>query len=529
MSILLADSSIDIYWQYLQHNCRSLHPNTLPDLVRDLEPIVWHDPESALDFNNFAVMLLVEAGQTEDLTIRAMNLDMALEALNAGIEQDPSHPLCFAHLALIYCMIGEVDRGMSPAFSVFLETLHSAHTAASLPLGLVYLPSEGVRGKISHTQTFQSILQAKDGYTQTLLLAAWILSRYHLVFYSSTGIRFMRSALQLMPNSAEMNLKLGLANVMNQEWEGLLQLHQAQKIAPDHAPITQALYLSYQKLQWLNIAEFWLQTGRKHLQQQPQSLDWQWASLEPSSALTYVPFSNSLLIAVEANLSSIVTIVLLGEGDWFEAEMEFWRTQLQPGMTVIDVGANVGVYAFSAAQQVGAKGKVFAVEPFSSCVKCLQETRRINQLDWVTVCAGAASDRPGTAKLALHSASELNEIIQDDSLLQTKAFEEITCFMLDDLIKQETVERVDWLKIDAEGHEMHVLRGSRRLLAEFKPRILYENIAGAKGSNVPVAEFLQSIGYKLFRYQPYLKELIPIESAEALQGSLNIIALPADA
>lgn len=528
MSILVADSPIDVYWQYLQHNCSSLHPNALPHLVRDLEPIVWHDPDSALDFNNFAVMLLIEAGQTEDLTIRAMNLDMALEALNAGIEKDPSHPLCFAHLALIYCMIGEVERGMSLAFSVFLEALHPAHATTSLPLGLVYLPSEGVRGKISQTQPFKSILQAKDGHTQALLLSSWILSRYHLVFYSSTGMRFMRSALQLMPDSAEMNLKLGLANAMNQEWEGLLQLHQAQTLAPDHAPTTQALYLAYQKLQQSNVAEFWLQTGRKQLQQQPQSLDWQWASLEPGSAFTYVPFSNSLLMAVEANLSSIVTIVLLGEGDWFEAEMEFWRNQLQPGMTVIDVGANVGVYTFSAAQQVGAKGKVFAVEPFSSCVKCLQETRRVNQLDWVFVCAGAASDRPGIAKLALHSASELNEIIQDDLLLQTETVEEITCFTLDDLTKQEAVERVDWLKIDAEGHEMQVLVGSRRLLAEFKPRILYENVAGTKGSNVPVAEFLQSIGYQLFRYQPYLKQLIPVESVEALQSSLNIIALPAD-
>lgn len=525
MSVSLP-SPIDPYWQYLQHRCPSLDFNTLSRLIRDLEPIAWSEPESALDFNNFAVLALIEAGQTEDLTIRAMHLEMALEALTVGTEQDPVHPLCFAHLALIYCMIGEVERGMNLAFSVFLESLHSTHAAASLPLGLVYLSLEGARDTTSRTEALQSILQAKDGHTQTLLLSSWILSRYHLVFYSPTGIRFMRSALQLMPDSAEINLKLGLANLMNQEWEGLLQLHQAQTLAPGDASATQALYLAYQKLQRSDIAEFWLQAGCEQLQRHPQSLDWQWASLEPDSAITYVPFNNSLLMAVEANLSSIVTIVLLGEGDWFETEMEFWRAQIQPGMIVIDVGANVGVYTFSAAQQVGAKGKVFAVEPFSNCVKCLQETRRINQLDWVTICAGAASDRPGTAKLALHSASELNEVIQDDTLLQTETFEEIDCFTLDDLIEQEKVERVDWLKIDAEGHEMQVLAGSHRLLAEFKPRILYENIAGAKGSNVPVAALLQSMGYQLFHYQPYLQELLPIGSAEALQGNLNIIALP---
>ncbi|NJR66352.1 MAG: hypothetical protein HC772_15175, partial [Leptolyngbyaceae cyanobacterium CRU_2_3] len=58
------------------------------------------------------------------------------------------------------------------------------------------------------------------------------------------------------------------------------------------------------------------------------------------------------------------------------------------------------------------------------------------------------------------------------------------------------------------------------------PAILYENIAGASGSNTPVAELLQAKGYQLFRYQPFLQNLIPIASIEQLRGNLNIIALP---
>jgi len=62
---------------------------------------------------------------------------------------------------------------------------------------------------------------------------------------------------------------------------------------------------------------------------------------------------------------------------------------------------------------------------------------------------------------------------------------------------------------------MRVLMGSDRLLTEFSPSILYENIAAAKGSNTPVAEFLISRGYSLFRYQPYLQNLIPINSLKS--------------
>jgi hypothetical protein len=66
------------------------------------------------------------------------------------------------------------------------------------------------------------------------------------------------------------------------------------------------------------------------------------------------------------------------------------------------------------------------------------------------------------------------------------------------------------------------------LLADFQPGIIYENIAGSQGDNFPVAQFLTDKGYNLFRYRPYLQELIPLDSIDDLQGNLNIIALPKD-
>jgi FkbM family methyltransferase len=197
-------------------------------------------------------------------------------------------------------------------------------------------------------------------------------------------------------------------------------------------------------------------------------------------------------------------------------------------MTVIDVGANVGVYTFSAAQRVGLQGKVLAVEPFSGCVRCLEETCRINEFSWVKVCAGAASDRVGSVRLSLSASSELNELVANDASvsMDSGAFEEVACFTLDSLREQENLQQVDILKIDAEGHELAVLIGSQRILSEFKPVILYENIAGSQGSNLPVANYLMNQGYDLFRYQPYIQNLMPLEDLNNLQGNLNIIALP---
>ena len=236
-----------------------------------------------------------------------------------------------------------------------------------------------------------------------------------------------------------------------------------------------------------------------------------------------VPF-DGLQMAIEPSLRSIVTGVLLGAEDWFETEMEFWRSRLQPGMTVIDVGANAGVYTFSAAQKVGETGKVIAIEPFAGCVNLLQETCRINELSQVKVCHGAASDRPGKSKLLLQASSELNELSDRD--LPDGTYEEVQCFTLDSLIETYELDRVDFLKIDAEGHEVPVLKGSDRILSEFRPVILYENIAGSQGSNLPVAELLISKQYDLFTYRPFIKQLLPVVELESLAGNLNVIAVP---
>jgi FkbM family methyltransferase len=241
-------------------------------------------------------------------------------------------------------------------------------------------------------------------------------------------------------------------------------------------------------------------------------------------------FESNVIMAVEGSLSSISTSVLISEQDWFEKEMEFWRDSIKPGMTVIDVGANVGVYTFSAALRVGSQGRVIAVEPFSVCVSCLEETCRVNEFSWVNVCAGAASDRSDSVNLLLHPANELNQVVLNDAAEQMTGqnFEEVKCFTLDSLITQENINKVDFLKIDAEGHEMAVLFGGKQLITKFTPVILYENIAGNQGSNIEVAQYLNRIGYKLFYYEPYIKKLTPVDRDKDFQEQLNFIALPPD-
>jgi FkbM family methyltransferase len=523
----MTQTLLTTYQTYL-HQSTPLHPDTLPWLATAIDAVNWEAPESAVELNHVAVMALVEAEQA-DPSLRAFNLEIAFEALETAHSQK-SYLLATAHLALLNLMVGNYATATQLAYSTFLGSLQGQHQPTTMPMGLVYLPPDHRFGDSTDTTSeergthLQSILTAEDGNIQAIRLLAAVLVRSQPVFYNANGFRFLRLAQSVFPHSVPTQLKLGLASIMGQQWEGLWHLHAAQQANPTHAATLQALYLAYRDLNQAGICQTWRQVAQQAMVSAPSELSWKWSGLEGDRPFSYVPFDQTVLLAVEPSLRSIVTSVLLAEGDWFESEMEFWRTQITEGMTVIDVGANVGVYTFSAAKRVGATGQVFAVEPFSVCVQCLQETRRVNGFDWVTVCPGAASDRQGTARLSLHSANELNEIVTDDSP-GTGSFESVECFTLDGLLDKYGVTQVDWLKIDAEGHEMQVLAGSDRLLTELVPNIIYENIAGASANNAPVAALLQSKGYQLFRYQPYAQELIPIGSEAELNGNLNVIAI----
>jgi len=518
----------DKYIDYIYHNCPSLDANSLARVATILESTCWEEPTSSTDLNNVAVLALILAEQSEDLLDRQLYLNMALEALNQGIEQD-NCPLCMAHLALVLTMTGELSQAIELAFPAFINTLPNVYSNIEKPpSALVYLPSP--RNSLSNTLAEQltHLLQTRDAYTQAFSLLSEVLCRTQIVFYGAGGLRLLNLAEKVLPDSSSIKFKLGVSCILNNLRKGLVYLHQAKQLAPHSPQIFQALYLAYRDIQDGNSANYWLNEARAFHNKNPADPDWKWAKLAANSSVTYLPIEKDLLLAVDTSFRSIVTGVLLAEGDWFEHEMEFWRNSVKVGMTVIDVGANVGVYTFTAARRVGTTGRVLAVEPFSGCLRCLEETCKINEFDWVTICAGAASDRIGTARLQLYAATELNEIVTGDAAqsMQIGSFEEVACFTLDSLVEEENVNRVDYLKIDAEGHEMSVLIGSEKLLSEFFPIILYENIARSKGSNLPVADYLKSKGYKLFRYQPYAQELIPINSSDELEGNLNVIAVP---
>ena len=74
------------------------------------------------------------------------------------------------------------------------------------------------------------------------------------------------------------------------------------------------------------------------------------------------------------------------------------RSRLQPGMGVIDLGANIGFFTMLAASLVGAEGTVLAVEPNLANVRMIEASRRANGFGHVSIAACGAGPRPASLR-----------------------------------------------------------------------------------------------------------------------------------
>jgi protein O-GlcNAc transferase len=236
-------------------------------------------------------------------------------------------------------------------------------------------------------------------------------------------------------------------------------------------------------------------------------------------------------VMVPDSLELITSYVLQEQGDWFEDEIKFLRQLVQPGDTVVDIGANYGVYALSLARKVGPSGQLWAFEPATDTAQLLRESSSANGTTWLQVVQQALSDREGTAWLQMPGQAELNSLADPSSLdaaAQQGSGESVAVTTLDRCLETYGWTRVDLLKIDAEGEEERILNGGKRFFHELSPLVMFEVKAGAE-LHLELVNHFQELGYQSFRLIPGLNALVPFSAEQAVDGYLlNLFAAKPD-
>ncbi len=175
-----------------------------------------------------------------------------------------------------------------------------------------------------------------------------------------------------------------------------------------------------------------------------------------------------------------------------------FRDVLRPGMSVLDIGANIGFFTLLAAHLTGSAGQVFAVEPNAANVRLIEASRLLNGFAHVTVCQAAAAERTGIKVLnTFHSNGTTADPSGDPERLWDATT--VACLRLDDVLPDHPVHLV---KIDVEGAEYTALRGCERTLRQWRPVIVSEfsptQMPGISGVSGPdYLSWLIALGYRL--------------------------------
>jgi FkbM family methyltransferase len=181
------------------------------------------------------------------------------------------------------------------------------------------------------------------------------------------------------------------------------------------------------------------------------------------------------------------------------------RRLLRPGMTVVDVGANIGYYTVQFSSLVGPSGLVLAFEPQETALSELQFNLRLNACNNVVVIPVALSDSTGTAPFYFpEPGNEGFGGLRQNSRFTAGRQASVPTALLDDVLEQYRPGGVDLIKIDAEGAELSILRGARGLLSsKQRPLILFEavaeNCAPFGYTPMDLFQMITGFGYRLER------------------------------
>ncbi|WP_337998207.1 FkbM family methyltransferase [Oleispirillum naphthae] len=226
-------------------------------------------------------------------------------------------------------------------------------------------------------------------------------------------------------------------------------------------------------------------------------------------------------VCVAPTLRQMTPYVLLEQEDWFEDEIRFIRRWVEPGMAVLDIGANHGVYALSMAARLG-PGRVWAFEPTAMPREKLIESIAENRFgDTVTVIPAALSDSARDAPMAVAEDSELNTLhggTGRTEMVRVRTLDACAAEYFPDV-------RIDFVKLDAEEEELAILRGGARVFAEQSPLVMFEAIRGDAVSAALLDAF-RALGYGLFFLAPEAGVLLPYREGQG--ECLNLFACKPD-
>ncbi len=218
---------------------------------------------------------------------------------------------------------------------------------------------------------------------------------------------------------------------------------------------------------------------------------------------------------------------LLYRGEFEKSHLDVFFSLIHMNDTVIDVGANIGIYSMLASTKVAASGNVFAFEPSEWARERLEKNLVLNNVHNVTIIPKGVSNKSGKIDFYICEDDAYNSIgnVPMKPVIKKEVIDVIT---LDDFCTEQGITKVDILKIDTEGADYLVLQGATTILNSNSPPILFcevnKNIKEGFNFTLEVyLNFFNKHGYDVFEIDKNTKKLCKYNLKES--NSSEIICL----
>lgn len=202
-------------------------------------------------------------------------------------------------------------------------------------------------------------------------------------------------------------------------------------------------------------------------------------------------------LSVKINPSNMIELEM-ATGTYEDQVQSFLNRVIKPGFVCVDVGANVGAVSLALCELVGSSGKVYCFEPGPPFFKRLKQNFSLNpEFD------GRASLYPMGLS---HCVGELAWSYdpshpENGGFIKHDKFSMVAVTTLEHFVTEHEIEKVDFIKIDTEGMELEVLKGSEKIIERDQPVLLLETLMSFDGSSnkrQKLVAWLNKRGYALY-------------------------------
>lgn len=278
---------------------------------------------------------------------------------------------------------------------------------------------------------------------------------------------------------------------------------------------------TFKKLEWLlKSAEF----KKRPLKVGARMVLWEWYRYFNKDIRYKYDDRFDVILRPNEGVSRLVYYFGVSEPELFS----FYAGYLAEGMTVLDVGANIGLHSLFMANRVGIRGKVYAFEPCKNIFGRLQKHVSMNTGITIECINCAVGREPGS--VVFHEnindtsrsyVSKSSEVVDPGTVVALDS--------IDSFIQRNGITSVDLLKVDVEGFENDVIQGSMECLKKLKIKVLQieldnQSLSRNSSNTSDIVRALYGFNYCMAKWNSTAKKFEAVSDSQSSEYNTFFVA-----